>query len=487
MTEQAGVNEAVPVGQVPVGQEPVEAEVPIGELEDQICELAAHIDAATGRFLEMLASFDAREGWAIYGIVSCAHWLSWRCGLSLGAAREKVRVARALRSLPVIAAGAATGELSYAKVRALSRVALPETEAEMVELARYTTASQCERLVRCYRRAIPAADAAEAGREAFDRRYLDTYFDDDGSLVVRARISASSAAVVLAALDAAVQADLLGGPGTKPNSARDVPAGTSEAQACAPDPAPDAPDARPTATQRRADALVELAQAWLASAAAKPETGSETGPDTGRPRHEVVIHVDAAVLANDDAGGLCHAQGAGVLVPPEVRRFACDADIRVATLGANGTPMDIGRRSRAIPVRLRRALGLRDAERCRFPGCSNRIVDAHHVWHWTRGGPTNLANLVLVCRRHHSLVHEGGWTLAYEPATDTVSVRRPDLELVPVVPAPSRPDGDIEASNAAAGVRPGPQTCASLGWGERMDYSMAVEGWLQINGHLNAA
>ncbi|MGH9071192.1 MAG: DUF222 domain-containing protein, partial [Acidimicrobiales bacterium] len=124
MTEQAGVNEAVPVGQVPVGQvpvgqvpvgqvpveqEPVEAEVPIGELEDQICELAAHIDAATGRFLEMLASFDAREGWAIYGIVSCAHWLSWRCGLSLGAAREKVRVARALRSLPVIAAGAATG------------------------------------------------------------------------------------------------------------------------------------------------------------------------------------------------------------------------------------------------------------------------------------------------------------------------------------------------------------------------------------------
>ncbi|MGH9071827.1 MAG: DUF222 domain-containing protein, partial [Acidimicrobiales bacterium] len=180
------------------------AEEAIEDLEAQICELAAHLDAARGRFLVMLGDFDVREGWAGTGTMSCAHWLAWRCGYGLQAAREHVRVARALRNLPVICAALCSGELSYAKVRALSRVALPATEADMAELAKATTASQLERLVRCYRRAIPAEDEAQAERASFERRYLDTYTEEDGSVVLRARLSPGQGAVVLGALSAAV-------------------------------------------------------------------------------------------------------------------------------------------------------------------------------------------------------------------------------------------------------------------------------------------
>ena len=107
---------------------PLEPLVPLERLEAQICELAGHLAAATCRFLVLLADFDARRGWASWEMRSCATWLSWKCQLSSGAAREHVRVARALRDLPVIRGEFAAGRLSYAKVRALTRIATPATE-----------------------------------------------------------------------------------------------------------------------------------------------------------------------------------------------------------------------------------------------------------------------------------------------------------------------------------------------------------------------
>ncbi len=120
-------------------------------LSDQITELSAHIQAATCRLLQLIAEFDARRGWADWGIHSCAHWLHWKCGYSMGVAREKVRVARALIELPVISASFEKGEVSYSKVRAMTRVATPNNESYLMNIAHYGTAHHLERLVRGYR------------------------------------------------------------------------------------------------------------------------------------------------------------------------------------------------------------------------------------------------------------------------------------------------------------------------------------------------
>lgn len=191
-------------------------EMPLERLEAEICELAVYLDAACARFLVMVAELDRRRGWADWGMRSCAHWLSWRCGLALPAARERVRVARSLEALPVITACFSSGELSYAKVRALTRVASPETEAEMVDLARTATASQLERLVRMYRpvRDAARAEAEEGGAEPGSeqperpgRGSVEWHWDEDGSLVLSARLRSEDGALVLAALEAASATD----------------------------------------------------------------------------------------------------------------------------------------------------------------------------------------------------------------------------------------------------------------------------------------
>ena len=133
-------------------------------LEREITALASQIHAATCRWLCLVGEYDAREGWAQWGCRSCAHWVSWQCGVAPGAAREHVRVARRLRELPLVCAAFADGELSYSKVRALTRVAGVEREGELLELARHATASQLERLLRAYRGVVAAERAAAGGR-----------------------------------------------------------------------------------------------------------------------------------------------------------------------------------------------------------------------------------------------------------------------------------------------------------------------------------
>src|SRR3989442_15672322 len=117
----------------------------LDRLGDKIAELSAHLEAATARLLDLFREFDAREGWNT-GFRSCAAWLSWRVGLDIGAAREKVRVARALGTLPRLAQALAHGELSYAKVRALTRVATPDTEERLLAGGRAGTADPRERV-----------------------------------------------------------------------------------------------------------------------------------------------------------------------------------------------------------------------------------------------------------------------------------------------------------------------------------------------------
>src|SRR5215475_8495724 len=178
--------------------------VPLERVEAQICELAGHLAAATCRFLVLLADFDARRGWAGWEMSSCAAWLSWKCQMSSGTAREHVRVARALRELPVIRARFAAGRLSYAKVRALTRIATPATEAGLAGLAGPMTANQLERFARAHRQVTQASDA-----DARVRRRLVWRFEEDGSVSGTFRLPPLQGAVLLKALRAAC-ADLAG-------------------------------------------------------------------------------------------------------------------------------------------------------------------------------------------------------------------------------------------------------------------------------------
>ena len=196
------------------------ARVPLERLEAQICELAGHLAAATCRFLVLLGDFDARRGWASWEMGSCAQWLSWKCQMSSGTAREHVRVARALRDLPVIRARFAAGRLSYAKVRALTRIATAATEAGLAEIAGPMTGNQLERFARAHRQVTAADDA-----DARVRRRLAWRFEEDGSLSGTFRLPPLAGAVLLKALRAAC-ADLAG-PAGVPGAGPAAPASSA--------------------------------------------------------------------------------------------------------------------------------------------------------------------------------------------------------------------------------------------------------------------
>src|SRR5919198_2685740 len=247
----------------------LQRERPLELLEREISELAAHIHAATCRWLELIAEFDRREGWAEWGCRSCAHWLSWQCALASSAAREHVRVAGRLCELPLIRAAFSRGELSYSQVRALSRVATAELEPALLELARHSTAAQLERTLRAYRGVVDR-ELSPADRAHGDA-YLRCEFDEDGSLVIRGRLPAEDGALVLAALDAA--RDSLAGKeasegrlGGKEASGS-TPNGYRSASAEAPS-EPDGPVSE-GAPPSNANALVLMAETLLASGPAE--------------------------------------------------------------------------------------------------------------------------------------------------------------------------------------------------------------------------
>src|SRR2546427_252183 len=313
----------------------------LDRLGDEIAELSAHLEAATARLLDLIREFDAREGWG-NGFRSCAAWLSWRVGLDLGAAREKVRAARALGTLPRLAQALARGELSYAKVRALTRVATPETEERLLGVGRAGTAEHVERIVRGWRRVDRNAEARESATRHRSRA-LYVYRDDDGMVRLRGRLEPEVGALLIQALTAAREALYQR---THRSFADTGPADVSEET--------------PTVEQQQADALALLAETAL-------HHGID--PGTSRERYQVVVHVDAPVLADPDAPGQSVLED-GTHVPAETsRRLACDATRVVMRHDADGHVTEVGARTRTIPPALRRALQHRDRGCC-FPGCA---------------------------------------------------------------------------------------------------------------------
>jgi hypothetical protein len=407
------------------------------DLAQEIATLSAHLDAATHRLLECIRDFDEAGGWHEQGADSCAHWLAWRVGWDPGTARERVRVARALGKLPTIDGALRTGSLSYAKVRALTRVATPETEASLLDMALLATGAQLERLCRGYRTVVEGERAPTPEERSVRRRQLP-----GGMVKLELVLEADEADLILRAVDRAREV----------HAEQAAHAGVSAE----------------THWPSRADGMVRLAESFRAD---HPVAGN------GGERFQVMIHLDQEVLGPD--GALAGTLEDGTRVPAEtLRRVACDCGL--VAVRHDGQALNIGRRARSIPPAIRRALMLRD-HGCAFPGCTyTRFLHAHHVEHWLHGGSTCLDNLVMLCTFHHHLVHEGGWRIT---AVADGAFRFHSPAGIPLATVPPRE----HVGNALVWLREwaeentldiGPGVNLPQGDGTTPDYDMAVSGLL---------
>jgi hypothetical protein len=362
----------------------------IDDLDLEIRRLARQMNTETYRLLLLVRDFDDRFGWAKWGLKSCAEWLAWRCGLSLSAAREQVRTAQALRSLPAISAAFAEGRLSYSKVRALTRVAAAHDEDLLLAYAVEATQSQVEERCRQIRNVEP--ESVNQARRVWERRSLALYRDRARGVVrITVELPESDGELVGRALESAVAAAAFG---VEFASNPERSADGWRAQ--------------------QADALVAIAKAYLGGAPASSASVAD--------HYQVVVHVDEKSLH----GGI----GRSDLPIDTVKRLTCDGSLITIVEDDRGTPLDVGRKQRTVSTPLKRALWSRDRG-CAFPGCHHtRYVDAHHIHHWADGGDTSLENLTLLCTHHHTLLHEGGFTI-HRDERGGIYFKRPDGRVIP--------------------------------------------------------
>ena len=356
------------------------AGLPDSALAADLVGLRVAVSRLESEFARRLVVFDRRGAAGVTGAVSTAAWLRGACRLSPGEAGERVRTARVLADdLPVTADALAAGDLSYAHARVLAAAA-PELPADklgalepvLVEAARHADPARLRAVLADLRAHADPAGAEAAAAAAHDRRRLTVAGTFAGAVVLDGVLDPEGGATVLAAL--------------------------------APLAAPGGADDDRTPAQRRADALVELARRAL-DGAGLPSVGGE--------RPHIQIRVDYATLLART--GTATLDWAGPLTAGAALRLACDATISPVLTAGPSEVLDLGRSVRLVSPAQRRALVVRDGG-CVFPGCDRppAFTDAHHLRHWIDGGATDLANLALVCRRHHRLVH-AGWELAHRP------------------------------------------------------------------------
>lgn len=353
------------------------------DLEADIIHLATRINSMEYEFLEHIREFDLRQGWKAYHFNNCAEWLNMKCGIAPGTAREKIRVANALFDLPLTSAAFQGGDLSYSKARALTRVATPETEEALMAYAVRATAQQvddhCRRL-----RNVHKDLAGEDAKRLYEQRQLSRTLHGDGSMTISVQLPIENGELVLKALDMAL--DQL----HEDEETYD--------------------DEDSSLQQQQADALVELARGYLAGSSSTGETARK--PCTAD-HYQVMVHVDEKALR-----GAPDESSQSDLPIETVRRLCCDTALVTVTEDENGNPLHVGRKHRVVQPALRRALVARD-KCCRYPGCTHdKWLDAHHVVHWADGGETSLENTVLLCSKHHRLLHEGGFEIRRGPTGD---------------------------------------------------------------------
>ena len=358
---------------------------PIDDLDQNIVNLCTRINAATYELLVMIREFDERVGFLQWGLENCAEWLAWRCDLSMTTAREKVRVAHALKHLPLISSTFSAGELSYSKVKEITRVANRDNEQPLIEFAlRHTAVTVAERCreLRCGSDAsIGTAERAWANRSLRVRR------DRERSMMtITVDLPLDTGELLEKALDKARDDEVL-----------------------------EIPDLVDTSwSVRQADALINMVSEYLSG------KGGQSNDS-----YLVTIHVDESALA----GG----EGRSAVPIESVKRHCCDGHAVVITETSEGEPLGIGRKSRIIPKSIERAVRARDNNTCCFPGCRNRrFLDCHHIEHWADGGETAVEKLMLLCTKHHTLVHEGGFSIRKD-FLDNWAFFRPDGIAVPQV------------------------------------------------------
>jgi hypothetical protein len=400
------------------------------QVETALLGIAGHIAAAQCRFLQYLAEFDARKLWAACdGVTSCAHWVSWKIGMNIRTANEHLRIARALRKLPVVTAAFAAGELTYSKVRAISRVIgddtstlvriaqqladgtsnLPNTrvadpeaaERVLLAIARYGTAAHLERLIHATRQLITPPQNQAA------RRSLSWRWADDGTLELRARLTPEEGARLIAEIEAR----------------------TPKRTPTAPDLAPQPADLVERAREQEPGLVADGIAARRADALMALVTGrTEDGKVVERGHAEVIVHVDAST-------GTARLDGGPALAPATARRLACDAKVQLLLDDRAGNRMYLGRSHRLASDAQVRALTARDGERCQFPGCPHtRYLNAHHIIPWQAGGPTDIDNLIMICTYHHTVVHDHGYRI--HRVNGRWEFRRPDGTPVPEAAEP---------------------------------------------------
>jgi len=359
----------------------------IDRLESSIIRHCHRINAATCDLLVDLREFEQRAGFLRCGFDNCADWLHWRCDISLSAAREKVRVARALQELPAIFGSFGSGQLAYSKVRALTRVVNRDNEQELLAFALEHTTAQVEQHCRELRCGTDAS--VQEAQRAHARRSLSMYRNPDkGTITITLEVPIEQGELIDKALD----------------KARNVSDKSS------------AEFAEEGWSARQADAFIEITNAYLSG----QRTGEATASDSDN--YIVTVHVDQLALAE--------GKGRSGLPIESVKRLCCDGNTITVVEDKNGEPLNIGRKSRTVSTAIKRALRARD-KHCRFPGChNNRFADAHHIHHWSAGGETSLDNLILLCNKHHRLVHEGGFRILRD-FKDQWIFARPDGIVVP--------------------------------------------------------
>ena len=369
----------------------------VSELGRSLIDGRRRLDAGEAEWLGWLVEFDRSGEWSLDGHLSCVAWLVDYCGLARTTAKERLRIAYELDRRPIIASSFASGELSYSKLRAITRITNvdEETDQILVETARSVTAADLDKVARHYE-LIEEQERPVDALARWERRGLYRRGRADQMTVVEAVLPVEQAQRLLNSVDGIVEKAPAGAGGTR--------------------------------AQRRADALCDLVEAGLAHL----EQGGVVDPEVAT----VGVICDYDVLCEKAAGTATTDDGVP-LSGEAARRLACDAGIyRIITRGRSEV-LDVGRHTRQWNRAQRRAIRFRHGGRCAFPGCDRTITQIHHCTPWADNGRTDLAAGVPVCWGHHVLVHEGGWTVAYDGPTATTTFTAPDGHRV-VVRDPSR-------------------------------------------------
>ena len=361
-------------------------------------------------------------------------------------------MAHALKELPQISAAFREGRISFSKVRAMTRVATPGNEDYLLMIARHGTAWHVERLVRHYR-SVQRKEALKNEKRIHDFRELKICPVEDGSFIVKGRLTPEQGAVLKKALESGMDEDF--------EERKNVPAETSAEK-----------DPLPSVASRRADALVRMAEAYLSGSSKRSDGGDRyLGSRSHRYRYPQGRWWGRGGWRSKTADAFPRKPPAACPATP-VSYTGCKTP--------RGSRYSVGRKTRSVPPAIRRALKRRDGG-CRFPGCScTRFVDAHHIRHWADGGQTSMDNLVLLCRHHHRLVHEGGFKVEKAAGNQVCFVNAGGGVIPPNGEKRSR--GNVFAlrtAHARSGIHITPDTTVTLWRGEQMDEQMAVEGLLR--------